>query len=182
MPRTCEQCGGRLAVTARRDARFCQAKCRVYAQRQRTAIPAELRFADRWTRRVGKRPFTPMGSSAASTRPGTWSTYRDVRASKLGDGIGFMLGAGFACLDLDHCVSPDGSISELAQHALAVNPDAWVELSLSGTGLHVWGLMPEGPGRKQHGLEVYSKSRFIALGSTYRQGGLYPLRVPELVA
>lgn len=93
-----------------------------------------------------------------------------------------MLGDGFGCIDLDGCVSPDGSVTQLAQEVLDSNPDAWVELSLSGRGLHVWGLLPEGPGRRLPGLEVYSKSRFIALGSTYRAGGIHPLRVPELVA
>lgn len=32
------------------------------------------------------------------------------------------------------------------------------------------------------GLEVYSRGRFIALGTTYRAGGLHPLRVPALVS
>lgn len=142
----------------------------------------ELRAADRWTRRAGKRPLTIDGKAASSTNPGTWASYADARASTVGSGLGFMLGDGFGCIDIDHCVSPDGSISELARRVLAANPDAWVELSLSGTGLHVWGLLPEQPGRCRDGLEVYSRGRFIALGTTYRPGGLHPLRVPKLAA
>lgn len=89
-----------------------------------------------------------------------------------------MLGDGIACIDLDHCVEPDGALSPLATRVLADNPHAWVELSLSGTGLHVWGLLPEGPGRTSPGLEVYSRARFIALGTTYQAGGMHPLNAP----
>ncbi|WP_420111534.1 hypothetical protein [Pseudactinotalea sp.] len=129
-----------------------------------------------------KVPTQVDGRNAKSTDPSTWSTYSEASTSTVGNGLGFALGHRFACLDLDGCVSPDGSLSELAQRVLADNPDAWVELSVSGTGLHVWGLMDEQPGRMLPGLEVYSQGRFIALGTTYRRGGLHPLTVPEMVA
>lgn len=91
-----------------------------------------------------------------------------------------MLGGGYACIDLDHCMNADGTVSALAQEVLDDNPDAWVELSMSRTGLHVWGLMPEAPGYRRDGLEIYSKSRFIALGTTFRPGGLHRLNLPAM--
>lgn len=168
----------------RRTSTYCGTACRVRAHRRRhrETVPAELRAADRWVRRHGKRPITITGRPASSTASSTWSSYAEVSASTIGTGLGFMLGSGIGCVDIDHCVSADGTISELAQRVLDLNPDAWVELSLSGTGLHVWGLMDERPGRVRDGLEIYSRARFIALGTTYRAGGLHPLIVPELVA
>lgn len=193
MSRSCAECSGPMPMTARRDALYCDGKCRVRAHRRRArenTIPEQLRAADRWMRfrlvpRAGKMTKVPTqvnGRNAKSTAPSTWSSYAGASVSKVGAGLGFALGDGFACLDLDQCVAPDGSLSDLAQRILALNPDAWVELSVSGTGLHVWGLMDEQPGRMLPGLEVYSQGRFIALGTTYRRGGLHPLRVPELVA
>lgn len=134
--------------------------------------------------RAGKTTKVPTqvnGRNAKSTDPSTWSSYSEAAASTVGAGLGFALGDGFACLDLDQCVAPDGMLSNLAQRVLTENPDAWVELSVSGTGLHVWGLMDERPGQMLPGLEIYSQGRFIALGTTYRRGGLHPLRAPELV-
>ncbi len=58
------------------------------------------------------------------------------------------------------------------------NPEAWVERSHSGRGLHVWGLLDEGPGRTTKEIEVYSRGRYIALGTTFRAGGLTALVVP----
>lgn len=132
--------------------------------------------------KMTKVPAQANGRNGSSTDPSTWTTYSEASTSTVGAGLGFALGDGIGCLDLDGCVSPDGTVSELAQRVLALNPDAWVELSVSGTGLHVWGLMDERPGRVLPGLEIYSQGRFIALGATYRAGGLHPLVVPQLVA
>lgn len=178
----CETCSRRIPKPRRPDARYCSPACRqkAYRDRHRSTVPAELRGMDRWTRRAGKRPVTVTGRAASSTDSGTWASYSEAVSSSVGSGVGFMLGAGIGCIDIDDCVSADGTVSELAQEVLRLNPGAWVELSLSRTGLHVWGYMDEQRGRVADGLEVYSRSRFIALGTTYRAGGLHPLNVPEL--
>lgn len=146
-------------------------------------VPAELRRRARWVRwdliRGRKLPLrADMNRAASSTDPRTWTDYDTARASAVGRGLGFVLGDGVGCIDLDHCIAPDGSLSALAQETLRLNPDAWVERSQSGTGLHVWGLRPEGPGRRRKQIEVYSVGRYIALGETYRPGALAPLVVP----
>ena len=51
--RICTECGAGLQVTARTHAEYCSARCRVRAHRRRrseTAIPEQMRSADRWMR------------------------------------------------------------------------------------------------------------------------------------
>lgn len=185
-----------------RPATYCSSACRVKAYRQRkaqglaaparraaapeasTAIPYRMRQADRWVRwdvlRGRKMPLQtrrPRAASVADSR--TWGSYADAEASTVGRGVGYVLGAGVGCLDLDHCVGPDGTLSPLAQQVLALNPHAWVEVSMSGTGLHVFGLLDEAPGRRTPQLEVYSRGRYIAMtGHVHQAGGLHPLMLP----
>ena len=100
-------------------------------------------------------------------------------AGGVGDGVGFVLnGDGVMCVDLDGCVE-DGVPSEWAQNILAMFPGAAVEVSLSGRGLHVWGVGPNVSrvvdvfgGR----VEVYADKRYIAMtGRWLRRGDLVDL-------
>jgi primase-polymerase (primpol)-like protein len=70
-------------------------------------------------------------------------------------------------------LSPVGVPTRAAAEFLAACPDTYVEISPSGDGLHVWGLLPEGPGRKQTigrlSVETYSRDRFITVtGKPFR--------------
>lgn len=179
MRKACETCGQRLSIPARgRSPSFCSNRCRQAAHRarSRSAFPPELRAAKRWVRADGKRPIQVDGSPASSTDSDTWSTFKAVQ-SGAGDGFGFMLGDGFGVIDLDHCLDADGSLSDLASRVLRLNPDAFVECSVSGEGLHVWGFRSEGRGFRGSGVEVYSKSRFIRCGTVHRRGVLAELNV-----
>ncbi|WP_231887169.1 hypothetical protein [Dietzia timorensis] len=119
------------------------------------------------------------GGPASSTNERTWTSWGKVR-SGAGDGFGFMLGDGVGCIDLDHCLDENGAVvSTVAAAVLDANPGAWVEVSRSGRGLHVWGLLPEGSGRRVEGCEVYSRARFMVVtGRVFRAGRLVPLTVP----
>lgn len=137
--------------------------------------------ADRWVRRsVTKVPLTATGSAASSTNPNTWSSYAVATASSAGIGLGFMLGGGFACIDLDHCLI-DGVPNEAAARFLEQYPGHHVEISPSGDGLHIWGTDDERPGkiRTEHGglhVERYSRERYVTVtGNVYRHGRLLPL-------
>lgn len=99
------------------------------------------------------------GRPASSTDPATWADFADVQ-SGAGDGLGVMLGGGLACWDFDHCLSGEGLDPAIAARLAELEP-VWVERSMSGTGLHVFVLAPEGPGRKSPGVEFYSRARFI---------------------
>ena len=51
-------------------------------------------------------PFTAGGVKASTTSPRTWSSFEAARATYQGrgyDGVGFVLGAGWAGVDLDSC-------------------------------------------------------------------------------
>ena len=77
----------------------------------------------------------------------------------------------------------DGRLSALAERVLDRNPGAYVEVSVSGRGLHVFGGLSEGPGRRGAGVEVYSRARFIRVtGNVFRGmcGAVpAPLNVPD---
>ncbi|NKG21095.1 DNA primase [Paeniglutamicibacter terrestris] len=186
MTRTCSHCGADLGFK-NAQAEFCSGKCRVAAHRARKslAVPATMAGMHRWIRWIRdgkqKRPFAVGGYPASVTNPAHWSSMAVARASRQGDGIGFVLaGDGIGCIDLDDCVSA-GVVADWAQEILALNPATFTELSESGTGIHIWGLRDAGPGcriRDGRNLEFYSTGRYIALGSRYRGS---PLRLEPLI-
>lgn len=120
---------------------------------------------DRWVRHKRKRPLTITGASASSTYRATWSSYTDAKASTVGDGLGFVLGDGLGCIDLDHCLT-DGKPAAWAKEILRRCPNTYIEISMSGDGLHIFGLLPEGAGRvirDERAIEFYSRGRYIAV-------------------
>lgn len=152
-----------------RMARYCSGRCRQAAYRARRAaepaLPRELTERDRWVRRQRKRPLTVRGAAASVTNPRTWSSYAAARSSVKGDGIGFVLGDGVGCIDLDDCIV-GGKVEPWARAILDRCPPTYVEVSMSGRGLHIFGLLPEGAGRGQRGgdgIEWYSVGRYIAV-------------------
>lgn len=176
----CRQRAFRARRKAEREAVLTEAE---QITRNAAEVPAELRERARWVRwdliRDRKVPLQATRNRAASsTDARTWSSYDTARDSTIGRGLGYVLGEGIACIDLDDCIAEDGTLTALAEEALRLNPEAWVETSQSGRGLHIWGLLPEGPGRRTREIEVYSRGRYIALGETFRPGGLAPLTIP----
>lgn len=129
-----------------------------------------MRERARWVRHdARKRPLTATGRAASVTDPSTWCTYADARASAVGTGVGFILGDGLGCIDLDDAITEDGTVKPWAQGVL----DAYgaesilTEVSMSGRGLHLFLPMPEGPGRRIRDggvkIEAYSRARYIAV-------------------
>ena len=108
---TCEVCEARLEIPTRgRSPRFCSSACRQkdYRRRRREQLPARMRELPRWTAADGKRPVTPTGSPASTTKPETWTAHAEVQ-----DGPhGVMLGGGLACIDLDHCINRRGKVAD----------------------------------------------------------------------
>jgi len=172
--RGCGYCGESI-VAARSDARFCGAKCRVYSARRSARapiIPAELRARDRFVRFAkNKRPIMVAGfgdASASSTNPATWASYQDALASSKGAGLGFVLnGDGIGVIDLDHCID-NGVVASWALDIMDANAGTFMEISTSGTGIHIWGLLTSQPGRvirDGRNIEVYTTGRYVALGT-----------------
>lgn len=181
--RTCESCGAELTKPRRGPwPKTCGQRCRKRLSRVRTTVgtnsnspyPVAMRALPRWTRAAGKRPITITGAPASTTNPSTWTRFAAVE----NDAHGIMLGDGLGCIDLDDCFTDTGELTPLAARIVAKNPKAFIEVSQSGKGLHIFGLRPEGPGIRRGGLEVYSWGRFIrTTGDIYQPGGLEELNV-----
>lgn len=182
--RTCEHCRGPMPLTARKHARTCSGRCRTAACRTRRTLPTELTSRARWVRRTSRKlPITVDGAPASSTDPATWARYRDAARSTAGAGLGYVLveGDGLVCLDLDHCLYGD-TVAPWAQRILDAAGPTWVERSVSGDGLHVWGTGSLSRGRRiavgTGSVELYGTGRYIAItGDTW--GGT-PRRLADL--
>ena len=87
-----------------------------------------------------KKPINPgTGQLASTANPRTWASYAEALAGadryQLA-GIGFMLGGGFAGVDLDTCRDKEtGQLSEAATQIITTL-DSYTEVSISGTGTH----------------------------------------------
>lgn len=180
----CEHCDEPMPLTARRHARYCGGACRTAACRARRTLPRELTSRPRWIRRSARKaPLTVTGAAASSTDPATWSRYRDAASSTAGTGLGFVLdGDGIVCLDLDHCLTADGEVLPWACRILDAAGPTWVERSVSGDGLHVWGRGSLLHGRRitvdGGSVELYGTGRYIAVtGATLDEA---PSRLGDL--
>lgn len=178
----CQHCAEPLPVLARRHAKFCSGRCRVAAHRarHRQPIPLELRSRDRWVCHTDhKVPIRPSGRPASSTNATTWRTFDQVTAARR-PGIGFVLnGDGVICIDLDHCLNGD-TLEPWAQRILDSTPATYVEVSPSGTGLHIWGYGSVPRGRRTPRGEVYGTGRYITVtGKSFRNA---PARLTDISA
>ena len=170
-------CEARIPVPERqgRPRRYCSRACQQKAYRRRIQpIPDAMTSRPRWVRweaqerrgRTAKVPLTVFGAAASVTDPRTWTTYEKARAG--GPQVGIVLGDGLGCIDLDHCVT-DGVVAPWARGVIAQHrADAHlVELSPSGTGVHIFLPMGEAPGRKirdgEVQMEIYSRARFMTV-------------------
>jgi putative DNA primase/helicase len=133
-----------------------------------------------------KVPVQPDGRPAKSNDPSTWHTFEACLEASRRDsslGIGFMLGDGWAGIDLDHCRDPEtGAIEEWAQ-TIIDRLRSYAEGSPSGTGVHILcrGALP--PGRRRKGqIEVYASGRFFTItGARLNECGIGD-RTTELAA
>lgn len=154
-------------------------------------IPEELRELDQWVcwrfeerdDKMTKVPYT-AGTlrRASSTDPATWSTfsealeayefgYDDLSDTERGepsfDGIGFVFSDDdpYAGIDLDKCRNPEtGNVARRALEILKRVCEGYVEISPSGTGIHiiVEGVV-RGGGMRAENIEMYSRARFFTI-------------------
>ena len=143
-------------------------------------IPEPLRSSKRWVSfqiipqpdgSVKKIPLTITGRLAKSDQKDDWDRLPYVlKAIDFGVGQYPAIALGddypLRVLDLDRCISDDGTLSQLARDVLAAAQGAYVERSVSGRGLHVlvWTSDVKLPCHPCPGLAVYGGSpRFVAL-------------------
>lgn len=80
-------------------------------------------------------------------------------------------GDGNWCIDLDQCFDAQGKLTPGAQSIVAMFPGAYVETSISGKGLHIFGRGAPPPHRtRAAGIELYSRARFILLAGINASG------------
>ena len=168
----CRTCGVEFVpnVGRGRPSAYCSNACRQKAYRESVKLPREMTAQDRWVRwalvhrgdRATKMPLRLSGRLASSTDSRSWASYAAAKASTVGRGLGFMLGGGIGCIDLDHCIV-DGQIETWAREIIDASPSTFMERSQSGNGVHIFGVLPEAPGRRRGNVEVYSRARFIAM-------------------
>ena len=137
--------------------------------------------------RLTKVPYNPRtGFHASVDKPYTFADMEmALKAVENYSGVGINISGRVGCIDVDGCVREDGSLTDTALAVMALFPDAWVEYSPSGTGLHVYFLIPEGYvydkeeyyiNCNKYGLEMYiagETSHFLTItGNVFRTGGM----------
>lgn len=117
-----------------------------------------------------KPPFdSRTGRGASSTDLMSWVSFERAREAVEGgkyDGVGFVLCSAdpFVAVDLDNVRNPEtGEISERARRIMGRFEDAYVEVSVSGKGVHIVTRGRYKGGHNRKGVEVYGQDRFIAM-------------------
>ena len=111
------------------------------------------------------------GKFAESNEPKTWTDFESAcKYAKEHGGVALAYaldGAdGIACIDLDHCIGEDGKRSALADEVLAKCGKTYVEHSVSGMGIHVFGKTKGTDLRsfsKDGDMEYYQDRHFITM-------------------
>lgn len=122
-----------------------------------------------------KIPYSPItGHGADSTNPAHWSDYHTAlnvaRVTGM-TGIGYMISEydPYFFIDIDNCLQPDNTWSAFALGICNRFPGAYIEVSQSGTGLHIICSTSEVPesfsslNDQKIGLEMYYRWRFVAM-------------------
>jgi putative DNA primase/helicase len=119
-----------------------------------------------WT----KVPYQPCGAHAKSDDPATWSSFEVVcRALESSgcDGLGCMIQPPYIGIDFDKVSDP---VKDFWARQWIEKLDSYAELSVSGTGYHVWctGDLPDGR-RKCGRVEVYGTGRYFTVSGNALQ-------------
>jgi putative DNA primase/helicase len=129
--------------------------------------------------KMTKVPYTDTGWRASTTDLLTWTTCAMALAAyERGhyDGIGFVFSSAdpFVGIDLDDCRDPDsGDIAPWAQKIIDRVQEGYIEISPSGTGVHiiVEGTVRDGRTRKEvhekgkrvGRVEMYGRAKFFTI-------------------
>lgn len=145
------------------------------------AIPQLLKDLSRWLcwrlipadPKPKKVPMSPKNGrlvNASVTDPNNWLTFDEaISYYNRGEcsGIGFALTntpPKVCCVDVDHCVNPDGTLTAEAQAVMETCQNSFTEKSQSLTGIHIWFIDDDfNGGRKKDPVEVYAADRYICM-------------------
>ena len=150
----------------------------------RTAVPDEMKKRPNWVvvktwwnaekGKYNKRPVncnSDKGEYAESDNPETWTTFDNALKylkEKGGTTVAYALDGkdNISCIDLDRCYDENGQPTALAKEVLSKCGKTYVEKSVSGNGLHIFGKtsgMDIRTFSKDGDLEFYQKEHFIAM-------------------
>ena len=150
----------------------------------RAAVPDEMKARPNWVvvktwwnaekGKYNKRPVncnSDKGEYAESDNPETWTTFDNALKylkEKGGTTVAYALDGkdNVSCIDLDHCYDENGQQTALAKEVLSKCGKTYVEKSVSGNGLHIFGKtggMDIRTFSKDGDLEFYQKEHFIAM-------------------
>lgn len=122
---------------------------------------------------------------ASSTNPKTWTTYEKALStferapSGEYQGIGFVISEeyGYIFIDIDHCINESGELNNLAEDIVKSFDHSYIEVSQSGSGLHIitQGTIEKSFKNSALGVEMYNRARFIAMtGNALRPSEIGP--------
>lgn len=160
------------------------------------AIPKSLKKLDRWilwkytflekTQKWTKTPHSALsGHKVDATNFANGVSFTDAttafRTSKgRFDGIGFMLGAGIAGIDVDDCIDENGNLDERGQKLSKAYRGTYAEVSPSGQGFKILVNIGDDPklaliGKNTGDTEIYGGTRYFTV-----TGGILPGHVGEI--
>lgn len=149
-------------------------------------IPDSIKQLKRWVcwrwkwdnKKWTKEPTQISGRSASSTDDSTWTSFDSVMVSYKSNpaiaGIGFILGGGFAGVDLDSVIDPITCEADPIVFLVCETLDSHCETSPTGTGVKILcrGKLPIGrrqsAGDAEYDVECYDGGRFFTItGQTW---------------
>ncbi len=139
-------------------------------------VPDEMKIRPQWVNwrleerdgELTKVPYTPgTRRKASSTDLLTWRSFEDAMRS-LGrfDGVGFVFCSAdpFVGIDFDKCRNPEtGEVDPQVLGYIEKFEDRYVEVSVSGTGVHLITRGKIKGGARKGNRELYDQDRFFAL-------------------
>ena len=145
-------------------------------------VPVEMKERPNWVAvktwfnkdkgRYEKRPINCLnGEYAEADNPKSWTDFETARKFAKEKGYSTLAYAldgkdGICCIDLDGSVNEKGEYSALATEVLNKCGKTYIEKSLSGKGLHVFGStsgMDVRTFAKDNSMEFYQKDHFVAV-------------------
>ena len=111
------------------------------------------------------------GDFAERDNPETWADFDTAcKYAKENGGVALAYALdgqdGICCIDIDHCKDENGGYTPLAKEAMSKCGKTYIEQSVSGKGLHIFGTtkgMDLRSFSKARDMEFYQKGQFIAM-------------------
>jgi putative DNA primase/helicase len=139
-------------------------------------VPEEMKSLNHWilwrleTDEKGKQTKIPYSANyegrASTTNSTTWTSYENAKKKfdeSRYSGLGFVFtkDIGITFIDLDHVIEGE-EINNIAQNIVGAFNDTYIELSQSGTGIHIFAKGSIERAVKKAQIELYDNARYVA--------------------